>query len=357
MPVAELLAWSVSSPKAPQFGRVRGAVYLHRDDSLGVSGGLRVGCAGRSSKVSFESTSTAARPALSVVIPTRDRSSVIRRSVESALQSPRPDLEVIVVDDGSSDDTASQLSQVADQRFRYQRVNSTGNANRARNIGARQSTGSLIAFLDSDDAFAPTRIDRLTDFFSRRQDVDCLVDGYVEYSRGGIHTHRMPGGTANGHEIRHMLLAHLIPLTNSAITVRRSAFDTVGGYDESMPRHQDREFLLRLARSHVVCLGDRTDVEKHRMAESLSHTYDGYIEGLDALAGRFPEYHSKENEQLLRYLVVRNIVKALTTGHWPAAFREFGAWRRAENLPKNYLRCLGAYRAGRRQRTLARQKP
>lgn len=294
--------------------------------------------------------------ALSVVIPTRDRGSVIRRSVESALRSPRPDVEVIVVDDGSSDDTGFQLSQVADDRLRYHRLNSSGNANRARNIGARLSNGPLIAFLDSDDAFGPDRIDRLIGFFSRWQDVDCLVDGYVEYSRGGVHQHRMPDSKPDRSELRYMLLAHLIPLTNSAITVRRTAFESVGGYDETMPRHQDREFLLRLAAGHSIWLGDETDVEKHRMTQSLSHAYDGYIDGLDALAARFTDYYRPENEQLFRYLVVRNILKALMTGHLPAALREFGAWRRTTNLPKGYLRCFSAYRIGRRERALARRK-
>jgi glycosyltransferase involved in cell wall biosynthesis len=304
--------------------------------------------------VSLESLDPDASLALAVVIPTRDRSSVIRRSVESALRSPRPDLEVIVVDDGSSDDTQYQLSQVADERFRYHRLNSHGNANRARNIGARLSSAPLISFLDSDDAFGPGRIDRLIGFFSRWRDVDCLIDGYVEYSRGGIHRHRMPDFKPDRSELRYMLLAHLIPLTNSAITIRRSAFEIIGGYDETMPRHHDRELLLRLAEGHSIWLGDETDVEKHRMTRSLSHAYDGYIEGLDALAARFTDYHLPENEQLFRYLIVRNILKALMTGHWPAAFREFGAWRRTPNLPKGYLRCLKAYRLGRRERTLAR---
>jgi glycosyltransferase involved in cell wall biosynthesis len=292
-------------------------------------------------------------PAISVVIPTRDRGGVVRRSVESALRSPRPDLEVVVVDDGSSDDTAARLAQVADDRLRYHRVDSIGNANRARNIGARLAQASLIAFLDSDDAFGPTRIDRLIGFFSRRQDVDCLVDGYVEFRRGANHVHRMPRIRQGQPSLQYMLIAHLIPLTNSAITIRRPAFESVGGFDETMPRHHDRELLLRVAHTHSIWLGDETDVEKHRSDASISHEFDGYMEGLDALAARCPGFHLPENEQLFRYLVVRGIVKALTTGHWPAAYREFGAWRRAKYLPKDYLRCLGSYRSGRRQRAEA----
>ena len=269
------------------------------------------------------------------------------------LRSPRPDIEVVVVDDGSSDNTARRLGQLADDRFRYHRLESEGNANRARNVGARLAQAPLIAFLDSDDAFRPQRVDRLIEFFARWSNVDCLVDGYVEFARGQTHTHRMPQVTPDRQTIWHMLLAHLIPLTNSAITLRRTAFEAVGGYDESMPRHQDRELLLRLVRAHSVFFGDQTDVEKHRSQRSLSHEFDGYVEGLDALAARFPDYHAPDNAQLFRYLIVRGILKALATGHWPAAWREFGQWRQAENLPKDYLRCLAAYRAGRRQRAAA----
>ena len=66
----------------------------------------------------------------------------------------------------------------------------------------------------------------------------------------------------------------------------------VGGYDEGMPRHQDRELLLRLSRDHSIWLGRDTDVDKHRMTKSLSHEYIGYIAGMDALA--VPHTQSQE---------------------------------------------------------------
>jgi glycosyltransferase involved in cell wall biosynthesis len=294
------------------------------------------------------------QPALSVVIPTRDRGAVIRRAVGSALRSPRDDIEVVVVDDGSSDDTGDSISRIADGRLRLHRLESTGNANRARNLGARMSTGAIIAFLDSDDAFGPNRIDRLIEFFARHPDVDCLVDGYVEKGRGASRVHRMPHGVPDPQEIRRMLLAHVLPLTNSAIALRRHAFESVGGYDESMRRHQDRELLLRIAVSHPIRFGDGTDVEKNRLARSMSRDVNGYIAGLDALAARCPDYRLPENAEIFRYLTVRGIVKAIITGRWPAALREFRAWQASEHLPKDYLRCFAAYRAGGRQRRLAR---
>jgi glycosyltransferase involved in cell wall biosynthesis len=297
---------------------------------------------------------TVGQPLLSVVIPTRNRDDVICRSVQSILRSLRTDIEIIVIDDGSSDDTINRVSRINDQRLRLHRLESAGNANRARNTGARLSRSELVAFLDSDDLFRPGRIDRLIEFFRTSPDVDCLVDSYVEFARGGVRDHFMPRSTPEDSEIRHMLLAHLIPLTNSAITVRRSAFEAVGGYDEAMRRHQDRELLLRLAHAHSIQFGTVVDVEKHRGSLSLSHDFNGYIDGLDALAARVPEYCLPENKQIFRYLIVRGIVKAIAAGRWVPALREFQAWRRAKYLPKDYLRCLWSYRLGRRQRMLTK---
>jgi glycosyltransferase involved in cell wall biosynthesis len=288
--------------------------------------------------------------ALSVVIPTRNRGGVVVRAIESVLANRRPDLEVVVVDDGSTDDTAARLAKSTDPRLQFHQIQSTGNANRARNIGARSARGDLIAFLDSDDTFGPDRVERLIRMFAERPDIDCLVDGFVERSRREIRFHRMPSGVPDGPLVRHMLIAHLIPLTNSAITVRREAFDAVNGYDEGMPRHQDRELLLRLARHHVIWLGDTTDVDKHRLRNSLSHQHDGYIVGLDALAARCPDYSLPENRDIFRYLVVRGIVKAIANGRWVAAAREVRQWTKAKHLPKDYLDCLRAYRVGKTRR-------
>ena len=145
-------------------------------------------------------------------------------------------------------------------------------------------------------------------------------------------------------------MAHLIPLTNSAIAVRRTAFEAVGGYDEGMPRHQDRELLLRLSRDRSIWLGGDTDVDKHRLANSLSHEYIGYIAGMDALVARCPDYWLPENRDIFRYLIVRGIVKSVANGRWVAAVRELREWSKAKHLPRDYLDCLRAYRIGKMQR-------
>jgi len=291
--------------------------------------------------------------ALSVVIPTRNRAQAVRRSIDSVLASNRPNIELIVVDDGSTDETPWRLTEITDPRFAWQRIESDGNANRARNAGARMSRSDLITFLDSDDAFEASRIEKLISFYAVHPDVDCLIDGYIEVNADHVSVHRQPRVTPPSPEIRRLLLMHCLPLTNSALSLRRSAFEAVGGYDEALSRHQDRELLLRLVLNHTIRFGQETDVIKYREATSLSHNFDGYVAGLDDLAARCAEYRQAEYADIFRYLAVRGILKALAQGRPITAMSEIRLLTGAQNLPNGFFRSLVRYHAGRRKRVQA----
>ena len=293
--------------------------------------------------------STVMPPTLCVVIPSRDRVGTVADAIKSVLRTRRNDVQVVVVDDGSRDETFARLAEIRDPRLVSCRVK-PGGANRARNIGAGLSEAPLIAFLDSDDMFTPSRIDRLIGFFAAHPSVDCLIDGFVDVSPRRTRVHRMPQITPSAADIRRLLLAHRLPLTNSAITVRRRAWDAVAGHDEDLQLHDDRDFLLRLATSHQLCLGQATDVIKRRSPDSVSHRATGYIAGLDALAARYPDYHRPEYSTLFRYLVVRGIMTSLSRGHFLAAFQEFRALRAASHLPQDFLASISCYWSGRRRR-------
>ena len=295
-----------------------------------------------------------AKPRLAVVVPARNRRDSLPRTLESVLCSKRADIELVVIDDGSTDGTDNYLASVGDPRLTWRRMPVSVGANRARNEGVALSSAPLIAFLDSDDAFRPGRIDRLIAFFDENPDIACTIDGFSDISDGGERIHRLPRITPDRDRLRQLLLCHCVPLTNSTVTVRRAAFAEVGGYDPDLRRHQDRELLLRLARQHRIAFGAATDVLKYRSANSISRTHIGYIQGLDDFVGLCPDYQSTGYRSILSYLTVRGALKAAAQGHFSVALAELRAWRKADNLPGG-LHVLPGYFLGRRKRHLLEQ--
>jgi glycosyltransferase involved in cell wall biosynthesis len=196
-------------------------------------------------------------PRLAVVIPTRNRRASLPRTLASVLSDPRPDIELVVVDDGSEDDTQAYLASLDDPRLAWRRLPVAAGANQARNEGAALTSAPLIAFLDSDDAFCPGRMGRLIDFFDANPDIACTIDGFSDVRNGRRRLHRLPDATPGADRLRQLLLCHCVPITNSTVTARRTAFASVGGYDPGLKRRQDREFLVRLGRQHRLRQGRR----------------------------------------------------------------------------------------------------
>src|SRR5262245_66529899 len=94
---------------------------------------------------------------VSVVIPTYNRAGTVIDAVRSVLAQQFEDFELIVVDDGSTDDTAARVASIPDERLRYVAGPHAG-VSAARNLGVRRATGSVIAFLDSDDVWHPGKL-------------------------------------------------------------------------------------------------------------------------------------------------------------------------------------------------------
>src|SRR4051794_34480135 len=135
-----------------------------------------------------------AEPKLSIVIPSHNRRHVLARAVRSILDISRSDIELLVVDDGSSDGSHTDLAQwsARDMRLKWLSLRPASGANNARNIGASLARGDLLAFLDSDDAFQTRRIDRLVGFFEAHPEVDATIDGFIAMRGTQKRIHLLP---------------------------------------------------------------------------------------------------------------------------------------------------------------------
>ena len=198
-------------------------------------------------------------PLVSVIIPTFNREACLGRAVDSVLGQTFIDFELIVVDDGSTDDTTGLLDTYGDRLTRIRQDNRGVSA--ARNAGIRICRGSLIAFLDSDDVWRPGKLERQVAFFhAHPRAVACQTEEI--WIRNGKRVnpkkrHRKFSG---------MIFEKTLPLclvSPSAVMIRRSLFDEVGLFDETLPACEDYDLWLRITWKYPVHLIDTPLIVKH----------------------------------------------------------------------------------------------
>ena len=186
-------------------------------------------------------------PLVSVIIPTRDRAAMVSRAVRSALRQTHEELEIVVVDDCSATPLALEADLAADPRVRTLRLAEPSGAAEARNAGVRVSRGDLIAFLDDDDEWRATKIERQLVVLARHGDgVDAVETGYDLWKGGRLLVRYLPQPSR---DLRTALLAKPC-LQPSTVLLRRSAFEELGGFDRRLTRVEDWDLWIRFADRH-----------------------------------------------------------------------------------------------------------
>lgn len=177
-------------------------------------------------------------PLVSVVIPTKNRSGMVCRAIYSVLNQTYRNVEVVVVDDGSSDDTAICISNINDSRLKYFPLIVSKGACVARNEGIKRSGGEFITFLDDDDEFLPERIQEMVNAWSPRFSFVC--SGYYYIKRKKSVKIFIPQKNVFLDDI-----LYKINIGNSVLTLRSRVME-VGGFDESLESSQDYDLWIRL---------------------------------------------------------------------------------------------------------------
>ena len=211
-------------------------------------------------------------PLVSVVIPTYNRWPMIAEAVESVLTQTFNPFELIIVDDGSTDNTA-HLLRSGDSRLKVFSQPQAGVA-AARNAGVAISRGKYIAFLDSDDLWSPAKLAIQADFMERNSAVHICQTEEI-WIRGGVRVnpksrHRKPGGDIFRRSLE------LCLISPSAVMMTKELFHWAGGFDESFPVCEDYDLWLRIAVGHPVFLIDSPLVTKRGgHADQLSRSLWG----------------------------------------------------------------------------------
>jgi glycosyltransferase involved in cell wall biosynthesis len=243
-------------------------------------------------------------PLVSVILPTYNRADTLARAVVSALGQTHKNLEILVIDDASSDRTDEVVASVEDERIRYVRLDDNVGAAAARNIGFKESKGQFVTFIDSDNIFYPEKIARqLRAFDGTADDVAVCVCG-MRYIRGHKILDMIYGdGDKTKTEVIHDLLERWAYAGQSWL-VRRGALEAAGGWDASLPRAQDYDLCLRLAeRGRFVFVPDVL-AELHYTGDSITSDPERLETAMTAIidkhAALFARNHRGHSFQLYR---------------------------------------------------------
>jgi GT2 family glycosyltransferase len=182
---------------------------------------------------------------VSIVIPTRDRLPLLRTALRSALAQDGLTSEVIVVDDGSEHAVAPHCRDL-NGRVAVHRLDDPSGVSAARNAGIAIARGRWIAFLDDDDAWAPTKLAKQVKAASA-SDRNWVYSGYVDVDAGL----EIVGGAPppDPEEVMDLLTGHnSVPASASSVVVRATALARAGGFDVGLRVHEDWDMWIRLAR-------------------------------------------------------------------------------------------------------------
>ena len=228
---------------------------------------------------------TSKNPAVSVIIPTYNRGWILREAIDSVLAQDYTDYELIVVDDGSTDDTRQILSSYGRDIIVLRQPNQGVSA--ARNRGIADSRAQLVAFLDSDDLWLSQKLIRQVAFFQSNPDAQ-ICQTEETWVRNGVRVNPKKRHQKLSGMIFEPSLA-LCLVSPSAVMIRKTLFDRVGLFDESLPACEDYDLWLRVSCRYPVFLID----------EPLIIKQGGHADQLSKAAG-LDKYRIQSLQKLIK---------------------------------------------------------
>lgn len=265
-------------------------------------------------------------PLVSVVITTYNRADLVGDAIDSVLDQSYENLELIIVDDASTDDTQSVIEQYNDERMTYVKHDTNQHLSAARNTGIKMSSGKYISFLDDDDVWKKTKLERQVEKFENASDQFGLVYCWMDYyNNGKVIKERHP--TLRGDIYPRPLSSQ--PLGNgSTWLVRADVFEVVGNFDEDIHRGVDGDFLRRLCQEyHVDYVPEVLVVYRvgHGSSRITAEDEEGIKTAIESESSKIEKYKLEFQNFPKQEAIVRAKMGWRWTqiGEWQNAFSEF----------------------------------
>ncbi|MBS1597817.1 MAG: glycosyltransferase family 2 protein [Bacteroidetes bacterium] len=185
---------------------------------------------------------------VSIILPTFNRASLVMESIQSVLEQSYRDFELIIIDDGSADDTKARINSIQDDRIRYYWFPHSGYTGRLKNFALQQAQGELIAFIDSDDMWKPGKLEQQVSLLNENPSIGFSITDVTTFKADIIlidHSYQLQH-TIQCTNIFEQMKENRFLVYPSTLILRKSCFETTGYFDESM-LSGDFHFNMRLA--------------------------------------------------------------------------------------------------------------
>lgn len=241
-------------------------------------------------------------PRVSVIIPTGNRVEALARAVRSVLEQSYKDLEILVIDDGASDETAGVVANFHGAPIRYLRHGTRRGSAAARNTGIREAASEYVAFLDDDHEWYPEKLMRQVQCIAASPvEVGGVYTGcfIIERSTGEIRDQLVPRARGDLHQA---LLGGNCIGSASSMLMRRSCVEEAGGFDEGLASFYDYDLWLRAARHHRFEYVREPLLKYYVEGEECWITSDAFVRGLERMLKKYGESAAFRRKCAVYYL-------------------------------------------------------
>ncbi|MEW6126824.1 MAG: glycosyltransferase [Acidobacteriota bacterium] len=239
----------------------------------------------------FSEINASSTPLVSVVIPTYNSAAFLSEAITSVLNQTYRPVEIIVIDDGSTDNTET-VAATFKEAIRYSKK-ANGGPSAARNVGIRHSSGEFIAFLDADDLWLPDKLELQIAHFNEHPEYGVVFTGSQRFNESGVLDSNIRAGRdiPTGMIFDKILLEHFIAMPS--VMVRRRCLDEVGLFDEGLIGNEDFNFYLRLAKKYPFGFVNKILVHirchDKNLSDNLEQMCNDEIKNLEKIAALFPD--------------------------------------------------------------------
>ncbi len=261
-------------------------------------------------------------PRISVILPVYNRANALPRAVRSVLDQRFADFELVIVDDGSADESLAVARSFEDNRVQVIQLGQNRGPSAARNAGIRKARAPLIAFLDSDDSYLPDKLECVVAEFDHRAELDLLVDSFLKVQPSGKQVVRRNPIIEEPNAFRRALFTRRLWKATPAITVRRDIILRAGLFDEDLRWLEDFDLLIRIselgkcASTNAVCWVKYWDPNAISGGEDL-------VEANVELARRHPCYLSvREYRPGMAYILRRALWRRFKLANFAGAVED-----------------------------------